>query len=219
MKAFIRRMFQKFGYDIRRVPGAPQKVWIDVGSHLGQGTLDAALRDSELLIFAFEPNWSLARQTMGKATNFVVLPMAISDKNGLGHFFVRTDNASVGSSLLPINEASVSRHWSDVQVAFSEPIQVPTIRLDTFMEVAGISVIDYLKIDAQGAEFTVLRSAGKRLQDIRKVTTEIFLTPELPYQGAVSRAEFVAFMTEQGFRQIAEEIEPRGRHGDFTFTR
>jgi hypothetical protein len=56
------------------------------------------------------------------------------------------------------------------------------------------------------------------LRDIRKVTTEIYLTPGLPYQGAVNHSDFSAFMYANGFVQSGAKLETvAGRHGDFTF--
>ena len=37
-------------------------------------------------------------------------------------------------------------------------ILVPTTRLDTFMQDNGIASVEFLKIDAQGADFSVIRS-------------------------------------------------------------
>ena len=46
-----------------------------------------------------------------------------------------------------------------------ESIMVPTIRLDTFMELMQLERIDYLKIDTQGADFMVVKSLGTRILD------------------------------------------------------
>jgi len=45
-----------------------------------------------------------------------------------------------------------------------EKISVQVVRLDTFLAEAGIEHVDYLKIDAQGADLSVIRSAGDRLR-------------------------------------------------------
>jgi FkbM family methyltransferase len=169
------------------------------------------------MVYAFEPNWELARQIMGKAANFVVFPMAVSEKNGLADFFVRSDNESTGSSLFSFDKDSVAKHWPDIEVSFGKTLQVPTIRLDTFMDMVRIDSVDYLKVDAQGAEFAAIQSAGNRLADIKKITAEIYLTTELPFKEAACLEAFTAFLSVQGFTLTGKEIEPKGRHGDFTF--
>ena len=84
--------------------------WIDVGAHLGEGTLGVALHNPNVLVYAFEPNWVLARQIMARAANFVVLPMAVSDVDGYADFFI---NACDGSSSLQRMEESGKVHWKD----------------------------------------------------------------------------------------------------------
>jgi len=51
------------------------------------------------------------------------------------------------------------------------------MRLDTFLNGAGIRRVHYLKIDAQGADFAVIRSAGERLRDIDRISLEVQTTP------------------------------------------
>jgi FkbM family methyltransferase len=219
LKYWLDAQLRKRGYTRSAFnPAGVEKLWIDVGAHLGQETLEAARNDPRLMVFAFEPNWEFARQIMGQAANYVVLPMAVSDANGLADFFIRADSGSVASSLFPVNQPAL-KYWPDVAYQVKETVQVPTIRLDTFMNLGAIQSVDYLKVDAQGAEFKVIQSAGKRLRDIRKITTEIYLTPEMPYHEAINYSSFCEFMAANTFLQTTAEIEPNQRHGDFTFVR
>jgi FkbM family methyltransferase len=195
--------------------GKCDTVWIDVGAHLGEGTLEAATRNPKLLVFAFEPNWALARQIMGRAANFVVLPMAVSDSDGFADFFINACDGS--SSLVKMAEAGLS-HWKDFDYTVKSKVVVQTIRLDTFMELADLSNVDYLKVDAEGTDLRVIQSAGKRLKDIKRVMLEVDVAPDRLYEGAPSRDEVIDFLTESGFRLVGSESQNAGRQENLTFS-
>jgi FkbM family methyltransferase len=196
-------------------PGKVDTIWIDVGAHLGQGTLDAALCNPSLLVFAFEPNWALARQIMARAANFVVLPMAVSDADGFADFFI---NAYDGSSSLVRMKESGMAHWKDFDYAVTSKVVVQTIRLDTFMRLAGLQKVDYLKIDAEGLDLRVAQSAGERLRDIRRITLEVDIAPDRLYEGAPGHVEVVDFLVKRGFELVDTELQNAGRQENLTFS-
>jgi FkbM family methyltransferase len=190
------------------------EIWIDVGAHLGQDTLDAAIKNPRLLVFAFEPNWALARQIMARAVNFVVLPMAVSDKDGTAEFFIRAEDTS--SSLLPMEESGLE-HWKDIDATVQSQAIVPTIRLDTFLRVAGLRTVDYLKVDAEGLDLRVVESAAGRLKDIRKIKLEVDTNPHRLFQGAPGHDEVVSFFTANNFDLVKTEAQSGGRQENLTF--
>lgn len=191
-----------------------ETVWVDVGAHLGQGTLEAAICNPSLLVFAFEPNWTVASRVMGRAANFVVLPMAVSDSDGYADFFVNSNEES--SSLASMEESGLA-HWKDVDLTVSEKRVVPTIRLDTFMRLVGLKKIDYLKVDAEGMDMKVVRSAGERLKDIKKIMLEVDVAPDLLYRGAPTRNEVIAFMAANQFALTDSSRQSSGRQENLTF--
>ena len=192
-----------------------ESVWVDVGAHLGERTIQAAISNPNLLVFAFEPNWKAACRIMGRAANYVVLPMAVSDSDGSADFFV---NSNEESSSLAVMEQSGLAHWRDIDLSVAEQRTVPTIRLDTFMQRAGLRRIDYLKIDAEGMDLNVVRSAGERLKDIRKIMLEVDVAPDVLYRGAPRRSEVVEFMVANGFILTGSESQSSGRQENLTFT-
>ena len=63
-------------------------------------------------IYAFERNLQAAATMIGRAPNFIVVPMAVSDTDGRGSFHIK--NASnFASSLLPLREEGM-RSWAGV---------------------------------------------------------------------------------------------------------
>jgi 2-O-methyltransferase len=81
-------------------------------------------------------------------------------------------------------------------------IMVEAVRLDTYCAQHGITSIDLLCMDAQGAELRVLKGLGKVLQQVRYVITEIEIKP-LYYDQSVY-PEVHGYLKASGFRQAAE---------------
>lgn len=188
-----------------RWPSNITGVWIDVGAHLGTMSFPAAQRNPGLVVYAFEPNVKLASQTWGLLPNFNILPFAIAETNGLADFYVNSNEGS--SSLLPFNPEGLRRWIGGHLMKVESKVQVPTIRLDSFMEWAGISKVDYLKIDTQGADLCVLKSAGQRIRDIKKIMLEVAVTPVPLYKGAATRPEVIGYLEHYGF--TLENVEPQ----------
>ena len=214
LKQIVRNYLDKRGYIRLENPTEGSAVWIDVGAHLGEGTLEAALHNPNLLVFAFEPNWVLARQLMGRAANFVVLPMAVSDADGVAEFFISSSDAS--SSLVGTEAAGLT-HWRDLDLSIRSTVSVQTIRLDTFMRLCGLKNIDFLKVDAEGVDLRVVQSAGDRTADIKKITLEVDTAPNRLYEGAPSREEVMSFMLARGFKLLQAETQNDGRQQNLTF--
>lgn len=199
--------------------GRARRVWIDVGANRGQYTFAQAEADSSLLVFAFEPNWALARELMGKLENFVVLPMAVADSDGFSEFNVNV--AAETSSLLSFNADALERgDWKGVAGLAVQSVEtVPTIRLDTFLDRMGIKSVEYLKIDTQGLDFQVVQSAGARLKDIEKVMLEVDVSSTRCYAGSAAKEEVVSWMASHGFSLVSAVAQTYGREENLTFVR
>ena len=192
-------------------------MWIDVGAYRGEASRQAALDNSSLVVHAFEPVPALFEELNRGPTNYHVYPMAVSDRDGTASFRINAFVAA--SSLLPLDEVA-RLAWTDGHLLVEErEIIVPTVRLDTFMDGAGITEVEFLKVDAQGADFQVVSSAGRRLKDIRKITLEVAITPRQLYLGAADKATVTAFLEAEGFRLIDTERQSHNQEENLTFAR
>lgn len=191
------------------------EVWLDVGAHYGETTFRRAYVDPSLTVFAFEPNFSVACARLGVLPNYHVLPFAVSDSDGCSGFFINEYDEA--SSLLPFDEERL-KEWVDGHVLerVSSTV-VPTVRLDTFLSAMRIPQVDYLKIDAQGADFAVVRSAGDRLQDIGRIRLEVASTETPLYKGGSVRADVERYLLDAGFELIAEEPQHHSQEINLTF--
>jgi len=217
-RALVVSLARRLGYQIRRSREA-RRIWIDVGAHEGQNTFERAQQDSSILVFAFEPDWNLARRTMGKLENFVVLPIAVADFDGFANFHLNV--ADETSSLLPFSvEALQSPEWKNVVgLAVRSVTTVPTIRLDTFLDRMEIAAVEYLKVDTQGFDFRVIQSAGARLKDIQSVTLEVDITPIRCYEGSAEKGEIISYMVSHGFELAGATAQTDGKEENLTFNR
>jgi FkbM family methyltransferase len=195
----------------------PDRVWIDVGTHRGEASRQAALDDPSLVVHAFEPVPALFEELNRGPTNYHVYPVAVSDRDGTALF--RLNAFVAASSLLPLDEAA-RLAWTDGHLLVEErEIIIPTVRLDTFMDGAGITEVEFLKVDAQGADFRVVSSAGTRLKDIRKIRLEVAITARQLYLGAADKATVTAFLEAEGFRLIDTERQSHNQEENLTFAR
>ncbi|MDB5305836.1 MAG: methyltransferase FkbM family [Gemmataceae bacterium] len=188
-----------------------------MGAHFGEKTLDAARQNPALMVYAFEPNLELAARSFGVLQNFVVLPLAVCETDGVAHFHLNEFEAA--SSLLPFNDEGKARWIGGEQLRVKKVVSVPAIRLDTFMNRTGIRRVDFLKIDAQGADLDVVRSAGARVSDIRRVEMEVQVTPTELYAGAATKAAAVSYMTGVGFELVETVPQCHGQEENLTFHR
>ncbi len=180
-------------------------------------TFPFAAVDSSLLVYAFEPNLHAASRIMGRLRNYVVLPIAIAETDGSAE--LQLNAYEQASSLLPADEVGVKSWVTEQEFKVIGSVTVPTMRLDTFMDGAGIESVDYLKVDAQGLDLEVVRSAGDRLADIAKIQMEATTVPYRQYEGAPGKSDIVDFMESKGFRLRQEELQSHGQEANLTFLR
>jgi FkbM family methyltransferase len=211
---FIGRELERAGRQLRAL-GQPNETWIDVGAHLGETTFEFAAANPHLTVYAFEPNLKLAAQRMGLLPNFIVLPFAVAEHDGSATLFLNRFDAA--SSLLAFNPKGLSQWTGHEELQIEGAATVATIRLDTFLNAAGISRVNYLKIDAQGADLQVLKSAGHRIRDIGKIMFEVGLTSTPLYEGSCSRAECLKFMAAAGFTLVDEQLQAHNQEANLTF--
>lgn len=198
-------------------PLEPAEIWFDVGAHLGELTFAWARRNPESVVYAFEPNIKAASKVIGRLPNFVVIPMAVSASNGFQTFYENAYEES--SSLLPV-DPEVREMWvkgDRLEVVNSYP--VPCIRLDTFMEIMKIPRVDFLKIDAQGYDYEVVRSCGERLKDVQRIQLEVTVTGKQFYRGAKGKPEILELLSSNGFVLREEKVQTYGMEENLIFVR
>ncbi|MDP1677932.1 MAG: FkbM family methyltransferase [Bacteroidota bacterium] len=136
-------------------------VLFDVGANIGNFSKMLVQSFPDASIYSFEPH----------SQNFKHLKENISSKN------VRFQNIALGESngilsLYDIGTTDGSSHASIYKEVISEihkqsavSCEVSIVTLDDFAEKEGIEFIDYLKIDTEGNELSVLKGATALLKN------------------------------------------------------
>ena len=132
-------------------------VVLDIGANQGLYTILASERvGSKGRVFAFEPVPEASKKLrrnlrLNRCQNVVVAPVAIGADEGLAKLFVCLGGRDCYSSLRrPPNERETMA------------IRVPITTLENYTSSRNIDVVDFVKLDVEGAERDVLRGA-KRL--------------------------------------------------------
>ena len=137
----------------------PGMTVVDVGAHHGLYTLLAAKCVGRRgRVIAFEPSRRERRRLLRHVRlngcwNVVVKECALGSEAGEADLFVVEGRQDWCNSLRPpaVNEET-------------ETIRVGVGRLDDAMRTLGVAEVDFLKLDAEGAELSVLEGAGELLR-------------------------------------------------------
>lgn len=133
-------------------------VILDIGAHIGlQSVMMSKFAGRTGRVFSFEPTpdtFSILKETirLNHLTDQISLVnKAVSYEKGQTSF--NSSTAGVSNSI--VNYDPTSKH---------SKITVDVISVDLFVKEAGLSKVDFIKIDAEGVEFDVLRGAGETIR-------------------------------------------------------
>ena len=125
---------------------------VDIGAHIGYYTLIAAnLVGKKGKVYAFEPeqkNYSLLKKNIkiNEYRNIVPVKKAVSSKTGTAKLFLQT--SALHTLICPQNN--------------KQSIEIETVTLDNFI---GENKINFIKIDAEGAEYMIFQGMRKILEN------------------------------------------------------
>ena len=149
----------------KQLRDAGNLIAVDVGANIGQFAMAAAGRLKPVHIHSFEPSRrtfeSLQAAIRDAGMQAVIEPhqFALSDREEQAVLYSSQHGAAI-ASLYDLHNPPVA-----FKPEFSETVTTTT--LDTFCANRGIERIDYLKIDVEGHELSVLRGASRMLSERR----------------------------------------------------
>jgi FkbM family methyltransferase len=187
LKYQLRRVFRKLGYNVRAkqpfdneyeilvsiAKRADTALVLDVGANSGTFALELLRAGYAGRVVSFEPLPDAHAALVKRASKFaswcVAPPMAIGELEGRASFFVAGNSSS--SSLLSMEALHVSVAPSSRTVSM---IQVDVARLDrAALPFIQGSVDIFLKIDTQGSEKSVIKSAAGILNKVKIIRAEL----------------------------------------------
>ena len=141
---------------------SPGAVFLDVGAHIGYDTLKAGVRVGPSgKVISFEPSPRTLMQlnanvSASHATNVIVEPVACTDQES--PLYDSTPEGNSGASSLSLANADEAGRGS------LPSYEVRGRLIDDVVQELGLTRVDVMKIDVEGAEFLVLNGAKNTLR-------------------------------------------------------
>lgn len=191
------------------IPASLHHVKLDIGlSYSAPMSQQWLLRENDLIVFGFEPNPASVASILRGATKqhplhgdpvdvcfintrFFLIPCALGISEGKTvPFYVTAGDCGCSSLFKPKT------------IPVEQVIEVPLFPLSDFFELFPFDthpVIDYIKIDAQGADLDIVKSAGHYLAEhVVYITIE---AEDNQYEGTVNNFDAIdSYMKSIGFK-------------------
>jgi len=233
LKRVIGALLRPFGCELTKLPDpfalqaqlvrTADPVIFDLGAYTGEVARIYRHHFPRATIHCFEPFPESFRElvkNVGGDPRISCHPVAVSDV--AGQAWLHSNRFAPTNSLLATDERGAS-FWGEGLLDSTSKVEVATTTLDAFCREKGISRIDILKMDVQGAEFLALKGASDLLGQARisLIYTELITCPT--YQGQHRLGEYVALLDSVGY-EIQDFYNPVRRWGrlmqaDYLFVR
>ena len=195
-------------------------IVVEAGAHIGSDTVVMSKIWKKGTIYAFEPSpavYKKLNKKCRKRKNIKTFQLALGKKQGFVKFYpsqaAAQDESSphdAQGSLLPPSK----KEWAWPSIGFGRPISVQQTTLDAWAKKQGITKIDFLWLDMQGSELSMLKACPEILQTVQVIQTEVSRRPF--YEGSAIASEMQAWLESQGFTMIYMTPDD---HGDALFIR
>jgi tRNA (mo5U34)-methyltransferase len=170
-------------------------IVLDIGAHHGYYTMLASRRvGSNGQVIAFEPSPRerkalLVHQKLNRCKNVTVQGLALSNEEAEADLYVVQGTQTGFNSLRP-----------PVVLSGSSPVRVLLIRLDAWLRNQSIAHVDFIKLDVEGAELSVLQGAAqlltKRPRPVLLVEVQDIRTQPWGYRAG----EIINYLSDKGYK-------------------
>lgn len=172
-------------------------IIVDIGCRWGFA--DKFINDlNNIFIYGFDPDKEeclrLKNLYEGK-NNIQLIPIGLADVPGKRQLYL-TSEPACSSLYKPDSVLTTTYPALDCAREVSQ-IEVEVSTLDIWVEQVGITYIDYIKIDTQGAEFAILNGALSILKTVKFLEIEVEFNPIYTNQPIFSDIDL--FLRQQGF--------------------
>jgi FkbM family methyltransferase len=201
--------------------GRSPRNMLHVGANSGQEieAYKAHGFDWAVLVEPLDKPFKELCQKISGAKNYIAVKALCSSADNVEHDFHVSSNAGASSSML-----APSGHLKEhPEVRFSDIIRLRSTTVDTLcselqQRVPGFqaAALDFIVLDTQGAELSVLKGADQTLRSVHQIWTEV--SHGGLYDNDVALEELQAFLRQYGFRLYFMGIGIHG-YGDALFLR
>ena len=173
----------------------PGHCVFDVGANIGMfTTLAARLAGETGRVYAFEPtrdsfHYLLENVFLNKVDNVLPVFGAVSDTAGE----------------VRLHDHQYSKEQNYIDPTATTGSLVPAYRLDEYLALIEQPVINFLKIDVEGAELLALRSLGERIKDVEVLYLEFVKENYEAFDYGPE--DLFAFLTDNQFKLYRVTLE------------
>lgn len=190
------------------------KTIVNIGSCWGEEDAAFAKAFPDARVFSFEPNPeaypTLLKNVKGHA-NIFPQNRAVGEVGGTIDFYQSTNRCGT-SSMFP-----TSGVYDCIEPLPARKIQVECVRLDECLSAHGVTEIDLIWADAQGAELAALRSAGTLIDTVKCIFVEVEYKPI--YAGQPLYPEVKGFLEGRGFTEVWSQTCVKDFWGEAIFVK
>lgn len=164
-------------------------VVVEVGANFGFHTV--YLSRMSRLVYAFEPQKMIYFQLCGNlfinnCSNVIPFNLALYDKHGI----LKPDRA------IDYSQSNESAQVSFIEGSTSDENSIECVTLDSF----NFPKVDFIEIDAQGADFQVVLGAQKTIERFKPIITFEVEQQEIIEKYNWKRADIFQFLSRFGYR-------------------
>jgi len=161
------------------------EIIIDIGANIGASTIPLAKKYLDSLFYLFEPHPTLYTRmsqnaAMNGLSNLIPVNFAVSDENASIAFYAQKDQPGLRN--MGLSSTKPNKDMGDYEEIF-----VSSVRLDDFFKDIENRVC-VIKIDTQGNELEVLKSATSIIDKWRPVVVFEFESEYFSDESARARA-------------------------------
>eukprot|EP01121_Diplochlamys_sp_Union-15-3_P014475 TRINITY_DN4610_c0_g1_i2.p1 TRINITY_DN4610_c0_g1~~TRINITY_DN4610_c0_g1_i2.p1 ORF type:complete len:308 (+),score=45.63 TRINITY_DN4610_c0_g1_i2:139-924(+) len=191
-------------------PPAVKRIWFDVGAHKESMMCRPSLEtQDDLGIIAFEPMYDKWGHLFiqNRHERLFSIPAAVGTEEGWGLF--RIAATDMCSSLKGVDPNANRKDWPGGCTETKFEVKVPIVRLETIINLLPPDMyVEFLKIDAQGADWEVVSSAGNLLSRVNMVVVEVQVNKPL-YHEAHTEEEYVELFKRHGFEIVRKQLQAK----------
>ncbi|MFA6263016.1 MAG: FkbM family methyltransferase [Candidatus Babeliales bacterium] len=194
-------------------------IIVEAGAFNGKDSVLLANFWQQGHVHSFEPVPELYAKVV-KATencnNVSTYQVALADKEGTADFYISSFTATPGSPSASSSLLTPTGHlsaWSCIK--FKKKLSVPTITIDAWAEKNSIGHVDFIWLDTQGSELSILKSAPRILKTVKAMLLEVEFV-EL-YKDQPLFTDVKTWLEANGFKFVA--MRAWKLYGDALFVR
>lgn len=184
-------------------------IVFEAGAYDGTDTIRMAKAWPQGRIYAFEPvseNYMTLKGRIKGFHNIAIFPAALSDKNGISTFYVSEYHSAPGRPGASGSLLAPQAHTKyDKEIVFPRQTEVTTLTVDNWAHLHNVLTVDFMWLDMQGHELTMLKHAGSILPTVKLIYMEVEFIEA--YAGQPIYRDIKSWMEANGFEVLALDFD------------